>query len=108
MQRYVAASTSVDSISRVLVPVRQPSQVELIDVDEVSPQAEVEDSPYSLYHVSAGTAAPICVTVKVNGANLRMEVDTGASLSLISDAIKPHIATCGNPTHHNYSQQRRS
>ena len=55
-------------------------------VDEVPPLAEVEDSPYSLYHVSAGTAAPICAIVKVNGTNLRMEVDTGASLSLVSEA----------------------
>ena len=52
----------------------------------MSPPVEVEDSSYSLYHVSAGTAAPICATVKVNGANVRMEVDTGASLSLISEA----------------------
>ena len=47
----------------------------------------VEDSPYSLYHVTAGTVAPICTTVNVNGANLRMKVDTGDSLSLISEAI---------------------
>ena len=38
-------------------------------VDEVSTLAEVEDSAYSLYHVTAGTAAPIWATVKVNGAN---------------------------------------
>ena len=50
-------------------------------VDKVSPPAEVEDSPYFLYHV---TVAPICATVNVNGANLTIEVDTGASLSLIS------------------------
>ena len=48
--------------------------------------AEVENSPYSLYHVLAGTAATICATVKVNGTNLTMEVDTGASLSLVSEA----------------------
>ena len=39
-------------------------------VDKVSTLAEVEDSPFSLYHVTAGTAAPICVTVMVNGAKL--------------------------------------
>ena len=53
-------------------------------VDEVSTSTGVEDSLYSLYHVTAGTAAPICVTVKVNGAN------NGSghrdSLSLISEA----------------------
>ena len=36
-------------------------------IDKVSPLVEVEDSPYFLYHVSAGTAALICATVKVNG-----------------------------------------
>ena len=66
-------------------------------VDEVSSQAEVEDSPYSLYHVSAGTAAAICVTVKVNGANLRMEVDTGASLSLISEATYRNLWQSNRP-----------
>ena len=55
-------------------------------IDEVSPLTEVEDSPHSLYHVSAGTVAPICTTVKVNGASLKTEVDTGASLSLINEA----------------------
>ena len=47
-----------------------------------------------LYHVTAGTAVPICATVKVNGANLRVEVDTGASLSLISEVTlrrKSHL-----------------
>ena len=61
------------------------------------PLAEVEDSPYSLYHVSAGTAAPICVTVKVNGANLKIEVDTGASLSLISEATYRNLWQSNRP-----------
>ena len=66
-------------------------------VDEVPPLAEVEDSPYSLYHVSAGTAAPICVTVKVNGANLKIEMDTGASLSLISEATYRNLWQSNRP-----------
>ena len=51
----------------------------------VCDEAEEEDSPYSLYKVTARTAAPILATVTVNGVNLTMEVDTGASLSLISE-----------------------
>ena len=58
-------------------------------VDELSSLVEVEDSPYSLYHVTAGTAAPICGTVKVKGTKLTMEVYTEASLS---SSMKPHIA----------------
>ena len=52
LQKYVAASTSTDSISRVLVPVRQPSQVELI----IQP---VEFSEW---------AAPIIPVVKTDGS----------------------------------------
>lgn len=45
----------------------------------------MEDSPYALYCVTTHTAAPILATVKVNGVSLTMEVDTGASLSLVSE-----------------------
>ena len=50
-----------------------------------APTEEVEDSPYALYHVTTHTAAPILATVKVNDVSLTMEVDTGASLSFISE-----------------------
>ena len=50
-----------------------------------APTEEVEDSPYALYRVTTHTAAPILATVKVNDVSLTVEVDTGASLSLISE-----------------------
>ena len=34
-----------------------------------------------------GKGQPIVVTVKINGSELLMEVDTGASLSIISECI---------------------
>lgn len=39
---------------------------------------------YSLFTLSAARAAPITVTVTVNGADRFMEVDTGASLSIMT------------------------
>ena len=44
------------------------------------------DAVYTLYAVRSDSTAPINTTVKINTAKLQMEVDTGASLSLISEA----------------------
>ena len=47
---------------------------------------ESEDMTESILTVPGQRADPITVTVQVNHANLEMEVDTGASVSLISEA----------------------
>ena len=39
---------------------------------------------YGMYHVDAGRAKPLYVTITVNGNPLAMEVDTGASVSITS------------------------
>ena len=41
---------------------------------------------YNLFAVSVDRVAPITAEVLVNGSNLRMEIDTGAAVSLISEA----------------------
>ena len=38
-----------------------------------------------MYHVKSRLTNPVCVTVTVNGKDLVMEVDTGASVSIISE-----------------------
>ena len=45
-----------------------------------------ETVEYSLFHTQGqNSPAPILVTLQVNGANLMMELDTGATLSIISE-----------------------
>ena len=41
---------------------------------------------YNLFHFTEGHAQPIVVTMGVSGAEIAMEVDTGASVSIISEA----------------------
>ena len=44
------------------------------------------DEQYQLYQVSSGSSSkPILVGVTINGANLETELDTGASVPLISE-----------------------
>ena len=40
----------------------------------------------SLYNLTGSAVQPLVVTVKVNNVNLKMELDTGASVSIISKA----------------------
>ena len=45
-----------------------------------------ETTKYSLFYTQGqNTPAPILVTLKVNGIDLEMELDTGAILSVISE-----------------------
>ena len=47
---------------------------------------DTEPLEYSLFHTqSSNRSPPILITLKVNGADLTMELDTGATLSLISE-----------------------
>ena len=45
-----------------------------------------EQYTYTLFNVTTNACKPLQVTVKVNNIDLTMEVDTGASMSLISNA----------------------
>ena len=46
---------------------------------------DTEPPEYSLFHTqSSNHSSPILITLKVNGADLTMELDNGATLSLIS------------------------
>ena len=44
-----------------------------------------DDQEYSMFHTRATNSKPIQVTVKLNGIDAAMEVDTGATLSVISE-----------------------
>ena len=78
LQRYVAARTSADSISRFVVPVRQPSQVELITLTKCLPWLRLRTAPIPCIMFQLELQHPYaCDSKAVNGANLTMEVDTG-------------------------------
>ena len=44
------------------------------------------ESTYTLFNMNSNRVKPIQVTVNINGADITMEVDTGASVSIISEA----------------------
>ena len=56
-------------------------------------QPHVETAPadlpteYPLFTVSSGKTKPLLVTITVDGADMQMEVDTGAALSVISNSV---------------------
>ena len=45
-----------------------------------------EEDDYSMYHVTGTPVKPLLVTVSINNTSVEMEVDTGASVSIISEA----------------------
>ena len=59
---------------------------------------EAEPDEYSLYHTKGpGTTPPILVTLQLNGQDLTMELDTGVTLSMVSEKtyqslFSPHAA----------------
>lgn len=44
-----------------------------------------EQATYTLFNITTNTCKPLQVTLKVNDADLTVEVDTGVSMSLISN-----------------------
>ena len=60
-------------------------------------ELDTEETPeYSLFYTQGqNTPAPILVTLKVNGINLEMELDTGATLSVISEQTYHKLFSAG-------------
>lgn len=56
-----------------------------------------EDSKYPLFHVTSGSSKPLQITVKVNGNQLMMEIDTGASVSIIREQTLKLVQKGLNP-----------
>ncbi len=48
-------------------------------------EAEQEETSYSMFNLSETRSDPLYATIQVNGASLKMEIDTGASASIISE-----------------------
>ena len=54
-------------------------------IDEESSADDDDDQEYALYRVSSGSSKPILVPVTLDGVHMEMELDTGASVSLVSE-----------------------
>ena len=52
-----------------------------------------EEEDYSMYKVTATSVKPLLVSVSIDNASLEMEVDTGASVSIISEEL---TIVCGH------------
>ena len=68
-----------------------------------SVETDVDASAYTLFNVTGSSSKPFVVTVQIDGADLPMEVDTGASMTLISKTTfdtlwSPHTAPSLQPT----------
>ena len=55
-------------------------------VESTITEADTDASTYTLFNVTSSPTKPFVVTIQINGAYLPMEVDTGASRTLISKA----------------------
>ena len=48
-------------------------------------EIEEEEKDYELYNIKSSKPDPYCVNISVNGHEITMEVDTGASVTVISE-----------------------
>ena len=55
-------------------------------ISDADISTDTEDTTYTLFKTSAGKANPMMVTLKLNQVELPMELDTGASATIISEA----------------------
>ena len=69
---------------------RQPGRTHLVDSTQ---QGSDEPDTYSLFTVTSHSSRPLMVTVEINSTTLNMEVDTGASRSLVSEATYNQLKT---------------
>jgi len=82
-QVLVGLSQNVVIFARNLDTLREHvRQIRTQDSIQTVPQPEQE---YPLLTLSASRAAPIVVSVNVNGSQVDMEVDTGSAISLVSE-----------------------
>ena len=63
---------------------RKPRQTNLVSQDTEQIDSDTSDS-YEMFNIRGTQGQPYRVTVQLNNCNLEMEIDTGASLSIISD-----------------------
>ena len=64
-------------------------------LEEIPDLPDTEDSSYGLFTLKSETHDPILIQLELNNVPVRMELDTGASLTLINEASYDLIAQNG-------------
>ena len=77
---------------------------QVIEAIEDSYNEGLEDGPYSLYKMTSRKCDPIMTMVTANGVELKMEVDTGTSVSIISEYTYNKLWTHNMPTTGSHTQ----
>ena len=75
-------------------------QIQSQDTHQVQPDeasGDMESGEYNLFNVKDRNNHPMQVTATINGANLLLEVDTGATLSIISQNTYETLLADGKP-----------
>ena len=74
-------------VCRSIKPVKKEPCTQQDSINSRAAHVLTEDTDeYSLYNLTGSAVQLLVVTVKVNNVNLRMELDTGASVSIINEA----------------------
>ena len=64
---------------------KAPQQQHSLQLDELSSDSESECPEYGMHNVTVGHSDPIVATIEINNSNLQMEIDTGASRSIVGE-----------------------
>lgn len=83
--RSRSGSSSLGSAQRPKATVPSTNYVE-VEASESEQEGDTFDSSYSLFTISDRTSEPFTAKVSINDVDLLMEIDTGASLSILSGA----------------------
>jgi len=62
-----------------------PQQQHSLQLDEQSTDSEPECPEYGMHNVTVHHSDPIAATIEINNSKLQMEIDTGASRSIIGE-----------------------
>ena len=68
-----------------------PKSTHHIGTEPTDTEKEAEDGVYTMFTVPSSKQDPIQITVDVDNFPLSMELDTGASLSIISETVYKHL-----------------
>jgi len=65
--------------------VKVPQQQHSLQLDEQSSDSEPECLEYGMHNVVGCHSDPIMATIEINNSKLQMEIDTGASRSIVGE-----------------------
>ena len=66
-------------------PDKKPRRTHQVDEEETESYVSGDPDAYPMFNIQAKRSKPLLVTLQLNQQTLSMELDTGASLSIIND-----------------------